>query len=564
MSDTGLPGTYCRHDAILRQGERLQTDLISRELGVAFACALYAFYMPTLIIATVYAICVISEVIQIMAYRWYRAKPSRLLDALILANSVVALAAFSLPGVLLWHRDEPFIQLAAVMSLVGALLNVSSARAADLWLGVLSGIPPAAALLWLSGQSFMITPLASGAVFATICVIVFVGYFGSALVQNHQVQTRLARASGHANAANAAKSRFLAAMSHQMRTPLNAILGLSQSLPDAADSRAIKTHAAEIETAARQLETLVADVLDLAAAEEGRLKARAVTASVRHELASALRSSRCGNAAQPLITVAPDVPEFARFDPRQMRRIVGHLADRLCFPDGIPQPSALTVRCTLAPGSAFEIRLDAASTYPAGQSPHRGTGTSGTGTSGTASSDAATADTALANTIVQRLAALLNAQISFGPDDASPPNQATLILPFDPVPDPPAPGSIASDRRLRILVIDDIPTNRFVVTQLLRSLQTDATEAASGQAALAALDSDRFDLVLLDMNMPVMDGEATFCAIRAAGHALPVIALTADALAEHRERYLAMGLDGYVPKPVDKRLLWAEISAAVA
>jgi two-component system, sensor histidine kinase len=549
VSDTGLPVRSRRHDAILRQGERLQTDLISRELSVAFVCALYALFLPLTVVTAVYAICVVSEAIQFLAFRRYRTRPTGLLDAIILANAHIALAAFSLLGLLLWHHDEPFIQLGAVMSLVGALLNVSSARAADLWHGILSGIPPVAALLWLSGQSVAGAHSASGAVFATVCVVVFVGYFGSALVQNHQVQNSLARAGERANAANAAKSRFLAAMSHQMRTPLNAILGLSQSLPDATDRSAIETHAAEIESAARQLETLVADVLDLAAAEEGTLAARAVTASVRRELASALQTCRSGRAAQPVITVAPDVPEFARFDPRHLRKIVAHLADMLGFPDDMSPPAAVTVVCTLAPGPAFDIRFDAAPLDPAGGSP------------GVAHT---TPDGSLALALVNRLAALLDAQVRFAPEGAAAPVHATLTLPFDAVPDLPAPGSVAPDKRLRILVVDDIATNRFVVSQLLRSLDSDASEADSGKAALAAMARDRFDLVLLDMNMPVMDGEATFRAIRASGHALPVIALTADALAEHRERYLAMGLDGYVPKPVDKRLLWAEISAALA
>jgi two-component system, sensor histidine kinase len=533
VSDTGLPVRSRRHDAIIRQGERLQTDLISRELGVAFACALYAFYMPARIIAAVYAICVVSELIQVMAYRRYRVRPSRLLDGVILANSVIALAAFSVPGILLWHRDEPFIQLAAVMSLVGALLNVSSARAADLWLGILSGIPPAAALLWLSGQAFLAAPLGAGAIFATVCVVVFVGYFGSALVQNHQVQTRLASASERANAENAAKSRFLAAMSHQMRTPLNAILGLSQSLPDATDRSAIETHASEIESAARQLEILVADVLDLAAAEEGTLTARPVTASVRRELASALQTCRRGRAATARITVAPAVPEFSRFDPRHMRKIIAHLADLMMVSDqDAASPAPLEISCDLMPGeAAFRIAFDQAPAEP--------------------------------GVIARRPAALSRTSGPDGPLGLALVNRL-VTLPFHPVPEPPAPGSVAARRRLRVLVVDDIATNRFVVAQLLRLLEADAAEAESGEAALAILAQDRFDLVLLDMNMPVMDGEATFRAIRASGHTLPVLALTADALAEHRERYLAMGLDGYVPKPVDKRLLWAEISAALA
>uniref|UniRef100_UPI0039B98CD5 response regulator n=1 Tax=Albidovulum sp. TaxID=1872424 RepID=UPI0039B98CD5 len=93
-----------------------------------------------------------------------------------------------------------------------------------------------------------------------------------------------------------------------------------------------------------------------------------------------------------------------------------------------------------------------------------------------------------------------------------------------------------------------------------------ADEAGGGGDALEKLAGGEFDLVLLDMNMPDMDGEATFREIRAAGAPwaeIPVVALTADAVALKRDYYLALGLNGFVSKPVDRRLLWAEILSAV-
>ena len=118
--------------------------------------------------------------------------------------------------------------------------------------------------------------------------------------------------------------------------------------------------------------------------------------------------------------------------------------------------------------------------------------------------------------------------------------------------------------RAGALVVDDIPTNRLVVAQLLRMLGIDTSEADGGPSAIAALTDHAFDVALLDMNMPGMDGETTFRAIRTAPHRfarVPVIAMTADARGEQRDRCRALGLDGFVPKPVDKRILWAEIAA---
>ena len=98
------------------------------------------------------------------------------------------------------------------------------------------------------------------------------------------------------------------------------------------------------------------------------------------------------------------------------------------------------------------------------------------------------------------------------------------------------------------------------------ALRIDYAEADSGTEALEWLKAEPFDLVLLDMNMPGVDGVATFQSIRGSGQNwadIPVIALTADALPDQREKYIALGINGYVTKPVDKRLLWSEILSTV-
>jgi CheY-like chemotaxis protein len=142
---------------------------------------------------------------------------------------------------------------------------------------------------------------------------------------------------------------------------------------------------------------------------------------------------------------------------------------------------------------------------------------------------------------------------------------ARIELPFVSVPEPPATGAETVYGRLRALVVDDIASNRLVVAQMLRSLRIEATEAASGPEALARLQDGEYDLVLLDMNMPEMDGEATLQSIRTSGMPwaqLPVVALTADTLGNRREHYLALGLNGFLTKPLDRRVLWAEILSA--
>jgi CheY-like chemotaxis protein len=117
-------------------------------------------------------------------------------------------------------------------------------------------------------------------------------------------------------------------------------------------------------------------------------------------------------------------------------------------------------------------------------------------------------------------------------------------------------------RGTRVLVTDDNAINRRVILLLLEPLGCQITEAANGKEALDQLALKPFDIVLLDVRMPIMDGEEAIKRIRSSEHpwsALPVIALTADSMHGDRERCLALGMSDYVPKPVDKAELIAKM-----
>ena len=127
-----------------------------------------------------------------------------------------------------------------------------------------------------------------------------------------------------------------------------------------------------------------------------------------------------------------------------------------------------------------------------------------------------------------------------------------------------ASGLKPAKRRARhILLVDDNALNRRVAKLFLKPGGYCITEAENGLEALKRLAEDRFDIVLLDIHMPVLDGLATLKRLRASSepwNTIPVIALTADAMSGDRERYLAEGMDGYIPKPIDQRELLAEIT----
>jgi CheY-like chemotaxis protein len=122
-------------------------------------------------------------------------------------------------------------------------------------------------------------------------------------------------------------------------------------------------------------------------------------------------------------------------------------------------------------------------------------------------------------------------------------------------------------RGIKILLVDDNAVNRQVVKLFTAQLSPKFVEAVNGQEALDRLHDEEFDLVLLDVHMPVMDGKEAIRRIRASAEAwrdLPVIALTADAMSGDREKYLALGMSDYVSKPLDQRELTAKIFAVMS
>ena len=124
-----------------------------------------------------------------------------------------------------------------------------------------------------------------------------------------------------------------------------------------------------------------------------------------------------------------------------------------------------------------------------------------------------------------------------------------------------------NDRKLRVLLVDDNAMNRRIISLFLLPLAYEIVEAKNGQEALEALEAETFDIVLLDVHMPIMDGKETIRRIRAGRpewKQLPVIALTADAMEGDRERYIALGMSEYVSKPIDQRELLAKLANLLA
>ncbi len=541
------------HDEMRRQRLRLERDLISRQIGVALCCVVFGVVLPFWVVFLTYLVSVGSEVVVRHQMLAFEDSPTAGRRTAVLAASAFGFMVFSLPPLLVWHHDDPLIKFLGVLALLATLLNISVIRSTHLALGLTSGLLPALALLAIPLSSLGGTASDDYVALAAFGAIVVICYFISALVQNHRAQADLVRAVNEAREASRTKSRFLSALSHEIRTPLTAILGHSDLLESEASAGSARTHAVAIQSAARGLKMLVEDVVDLSSVTEGEIRFTPVTSVIRQELemiASMKLPVPADAKPEISIEIAQEVPEFGRFDALLLRKCLSHLATIVLSSQGEGDPPQLDIRCALAPGRKDRLRLTLAGREP------------------TRNSDpepASPAGEPLSMTLVHRISEVMGARSAVlkAPDGSL---VARIELPFVMVPEPPDTGAETVYGKLRALVVDDIATNRFVVVQMLRALRIEAVEAGSGADALERLASDEFDFVLLDMNMPDMDGEATFREIRASGaewSGIPVVALTADSVTYRRDHFIELGFNGYVTKPIDRRLLWAEILAAV-
>ncbi len=391
-----------------------------------------------------------------------------------------------------------------------------------------------------------------------------------------RLASRLTAETAKANAASSAKSDFLATMSHEIRTPLNGVLGMAQALamdtlgPDQREKLNVILRSGETLTA------LLNDILDLSKIEAGKMEIAAVDSDLRASLdhASSLFEPIAQEKGLILAVVREGGgPDWLSFDRVRVHQCVTNLisnavkftqAGRVdvrwsvaAAPAGHPHRVRVSVTDTgIGMNEGALARLFSAFTQADGSTTRRFGGTG------------------LGLAITRRLARLMGGDIHVS---SAPGMGSTFTFTFEaPAGKPrasraatksaeteaPAPG-----RAIRILLVDDNATNRQVARLFLARIQTEITEAQNGVEALERLAAQPFDLALLDVHMPVMDGCETIRRIRASDQpwrTLPVIALTADAMEGDRERFVAMGMTDYLAKPIDRSQLLSKVHIAAA
>ena len=423
------------------------------------------------------------------------------------------------------------------------------------------------AALWTIGIAFALALLlVAGAVGTTL----------RDLQARRLAAEELERARQAAEAASIAKSSFLANMSHELRTPLASIMGYVDLMLAAGSGAAGRVeHLQTIRRSGEHLLNLINDILDVSKIEAGRMAVEAVECrlvDIFADLESLMRTRAIEKGIAFAVVYETPVPERVCTDPTRFRQILMNLAgNAVKFTDEGSVRIAVRYQGSQGPGPVHrQLIVDVMDTGP-GISPQQQALLFQPFTQADVSTTRRFGGTGLGLSISRRLAQMLGGELSVQ-SEVGKGSTFRVALPLQPVPEaamlaPGEAGRLVSDIRrgsdagahilgLRVLLAEDGPDNRDVITLHLRHAQCVVAPVEDGQqaceTALAAWrEGDPFDIILMDMQMPVMDGYTATAKLRAAGYGGVIIALTAHAMSEDRDRCLRVGCDDYAAKPVD-------------
>lgn len=392
----------------------------------------------------------------------------------------------------------------------------------------------------------------------------------AASVQHSMRKMRLARI--EAEKANATKSTFLAQMSHEIRTPLNGVLGMAAALDATQLDDDQKRMVTTISASGDLLLAVVNDVLDLSKIEADQVGLEEIDMSIEQILNwvdSAFRPAAVAKGLKLDVKIEEAARGWYKGDPTRMRQILSNLvSNAIKFTDDGGVTARARVLSKRASGEHL-LELSVSDTgvgIPTDRlaaifDPFEQADASTTRTHG---------GTGLGLAISKRLSDMMGGKLtvtSFEGEGST--FTVTVKLPQGEAPKvhaEPKLQIVEGRRRLRVLVVDDVSTNRLVLESLLAQHDVDTVSAGSGQEVINITAKEGFDLILMDVQMPDMDGIETTKRIRSreAARAMsptPIIACTANVMPEQINAYLAAGLDRHLPKPVRKPDLEALIES---
>ena len=552
-----------------------------RELKTRIALAAFIgctawFVAPSIWPPIWFAAVLATQALDWAVFRRFRREPDREPDltwrVLGCATTVLTVSVYAAITAFMWFKGGEVGRVFAMVQCAGGLLHVSlhMHQARSLLISAVTphaafflGLPVFSAFATQNWQELLIT----------IGCLLYMSHLVAAVRQSNSTTGALQTARDaeesarrKAEVASAAKSDFLAVVSHEIRTPMNAVISAANLLRRTRLDGQQREHVSMLIDAGDVLMGLLNDVLDFSKIEAGKMELESADMIVRDRLSTVVRlwePRALANGVRLKVRIAPDVPAAVRTDPLRVQQILFNLMSNAVK---FTHDGEILIAVSWADGRLNMAVTDTGCGIPADRL--------GQIFNSFEQADVGTTrrygGTGLGLSISRKLAELMGGSLCVESIDGEG-STFVLSLPMtavegaaaQPVRPVETSGSLAGRS---ILAADDHDVNRRILQLLLEPHGCCLTLVENGAEALEAASGQRFDAILMDMQMPVMDGLEATRLIRAGevNGATPVIALTANALDTHRAAWEAAGVHAFLTKPIDPVLLATTLGQACA
>jgi len=560
-----MGGSYALLAAVRRK--ELPTRLVVAVILTAAAYFVAPSAWPAIWLALVFA----SQCADAQMYRRAGPDPSRARRIALAFSTCVTSTVYTSLSIYLWRQGDEAGRVLAILLAAGSLLHVTIHMFHVRTMLVAAAAPHAVVFFALplsavaSGGSHMWTIVLGAALYAAHLAVAF----RQASSTTRQIEDERNRA----EQASKAKSDFLATISHEIRTPMNAIVTAANLLRQSKLNRGQREQIEILTDANDVLLSLLNDVLDLSKIEAGKMTIEQADVDLPRKLKGLQRlwQPRAADKGLDLrLEIAPEIPRAVVLDPLRLKQILFNLiSNAVKFTQG----GAVTIRLFVEARADREVLVFEVVDTGVGIPQETLQRLFDAFEQGDARTTRVHGGSGLGLAISRRLAGLMEGTL----DAESAPGRGSTFRLVLPLVRSASPELVPQDEEegadvdalggLRVLVAEDHPVNQRVLQLLLAPLGCEMTFCEDGGKAVELAGLQEFDAILMDMQMPVLDGVEATRRIKAEGGvngATPVIALTANALEHHRAAWAEVGVDSFVSKPIDPRQLVASLALAAS